>query len=241
MNGLKNLHKNNVSHNDLKPSNIIITNRGKAKIWGFYFTSKVSTVEYGCSNGYYSPQALLGKPRTKEDDMWSIGVIYLELLKKRIGIFMMQINGEIYYKRELRARYILENFYDIKIYDQDWIEDINYDYIINLIKEDNYNEFESKLKMNLLTDIDDSDKEIIKQLLELDPSKRMTAEQLLNSSAFQVFYHKLLEPEIDYNEINYNEIDYNRYLKNHNPVNLEKFKEYLEEIKKKFFGIVIFE
>jgi mitogen-activated protein kinase 15 len=94
--GLRILHKNNLSHNDLKPSNIIITDKGNAKIWGFHLTSKVSTIRYSGINGYYSPQALLGKPRTKEDDMWSVGVIYLELVKKRMGIFQIPINGPIY-------------------------------------------------------------------------------------------------------------------------------------------------
>ena len=234
--GLKILHKNNLSHNDLKPSNIIITAQGNAKIWGFHLTSKVSTIRYSGINGYYSPQALLGKSKTKEDDMWSVGVIYFELVKKRMGIFQIPINGPIYeYGKEI-LQYILENLYDIKLPYTEWNEDINYKYIINLINEGIYNKFESRLKKSLLTDVDDADKEIIMKLLELDPSKRMTAEQLLNSSTFQAFNNKLLEPEI-----NYNEIDYNRYFKNHKPENLDEFKEYLEEIKEKFFGIAIFE
>ena len=82
-------------------------------------------------------------------------------------------------------------------------------------------------------------------------SKKTTLQSMSTEDIF-----KSLMPLIDklYNEYDYievskddyynivlNEIDYNRYLKNHNPVNLEKFKEYLEEIKEKFFGIVIFE
>ena len=234
--GLRILHKNNLSHNDLKPSNIIITAQGNAKIWGFHLTSKVSTIRYSGTNGYNSPQALLGKLKTKEDDMWSVGVIYLELVKKIIGIFQIPINGPIYEYGKEMLQYILENFYDIKLPYTEWNEDINYKYIINLINEGIYNKFESRLKKSLLTDVDDADKEIIMKLLELDPSKRMTAEQLLNSSTFQAFNNKLLEPEI-----NYNEIDYNRYFKNHKPENLDEFKEYLEEIKEKFFGIAIFE
>jgi serine/threonine protein kinase len=232
--GLKILHKNNLSHNDIKLSNINISEVGKVKISGFISTAKVSTVKYGGTNGYLSPQALLGKSRTKEDDMWSAGVVYLELFKNIPGIFYVKINGDIYAKGKLKLQYILENFYDIKYHDQEWNENINYKEIINYINKGEYNEFESKLKTNLLTGIDDENKEIIKKLLEIDPDKRLTAEQFLNMPLFKNLGYKF-----ENSEINYSESDYKRYFENHKSENLEEFKKYLEEIKEKFFGLVI--
>ena len=236
VNGLEILHKNNLSHNDIKLSNINISEVGKVKISGFISTAKVSTVKYGGTNGYLSPQALLGKSRTKEDDMWSAGVVYLELFKNIPGIFYVKINGDIYVKGKLILQYILENFYDIKYHDQEWNENINYKDIINYINRGEYNEFESKLKTNLLTGIDDENKEIIKKLLEIDPDKRLTAEQFLNMPLFKNLGYKF-----ENSEINYSESDYKRYFENHKSENLEEFKKYLEEIKEKFFGLVIYD
>ena len=68
--GLKILHEKGLSHNDIKPGNIVITGRGKAKICDMGSTYKVSQKRYRVTNGYFSPKVLLEKNNTYKDDMW---------------------------------------------------------------------------------------------------------------------------------------------------------------------------
>jgi len=235
--GLKFLHEKNLSHNDIKPKNIIIPGKAKVKICDMGSTSKISTIKYGGTNGYLSPQALLGKVRTKEDDMWSVGVVFLELLKKETEIFKIKINENIK-KREMIneeiLKYLLEKFYDIKIPDYDWNNNINYNQIKNWIKQGSYDIFESKLKSNLLADINEEDRDLIENLLQINPAKRMNADNFLKLPLFEGLKIK------DF-EFNYSDDDYNKYFVVSEPKNFEDFKKYHEEIKEKFIGISIFD
>ena len=160
--GLKILHKNGLSHNDIKPSNIVVSDSLKAKICDMGSTNKDSKMLYSGTKGYYSPQALLGKPRTKEDDMWSIGVVYLELLGKFI------IKSEDYIEN---LKNLLKD-YNITLKDKKNDVDI-YDQVINYIKNNDYNSFEYELKSVLFININNEDKELIQKLLEIDPRKRL--------------------------------------------------------------------
>ena len=56
--GLKILHEKRLSHNDIKPGNIVITANGKAKICDMGSTYRVSQKSYQGNNGYFSPQVL---------------------------------------------------------------------------------------------------------------------------------------------------------------------------------------
>lgn len=235
--GLKFLHEKNLSHNDIKPKNIIIPGRAKVKICDMGSTSKISTIKYGGTNGYSSPQALLGKVRTKEDDMWSVGVVFLELLKKETGIFEIKINENIKEREMINEeilKYLLENFYDIKIPYYDWNNNINYNLIKNWIKQGSYDIFESKLKSNLLADINKEDRDLIENLLQINPAKRMNADNFLKLPLFEGLKIK------DF-EFNYSDDDYNKYFVVNKPKNFEDFKKYHEEIKEKFIGISIFD
>ena len=200
-------------------------------------TSKISTIKNGGTDGYLSPQALLGKVRTKEDDMWSVGVVFLELLKKETGIFQTKINENIKKKEIINEeilKYLLENFYDIRIPDNDWNNNINYNQIKNWIKQGSYDIFESKLKSNLLADINEEDRDLIENLLQINPAKRMNADNFLKSPLFEGLKIK------DF-EFNYSDDDYNKYFVVNKPKNFEDFKKYHEEIKEKFIGISIFD
>ena len=121
--GLKILHEKGLSHNDIKLGNIVISGTGKTKICDLGSTSKNETGRGG-TNGYLSPQAILGKNRTKEDDMYAVGIVFLELLNRKIGIFKVNNDED---KKDMAkkdmakkdmakkmAKKILENFYEIK-------------------------------------------------------------------------------------------------------------------------------
>ena len=237
--GLNYLHVKNISHNDIKLENIVLSKNVKAKICDMGSTEQVSRVRYGGTDGYLSPQALLGKERTKEDDMWSVGVIFLELLLKKPHIFFKEINEDLPKKEKLKEilKMILEEHYDIKISpssDADWNKNINYNLIINWVDKGKYNQFDSKLKSDLLKGIHDDDKEILEELLKIDPAKRISAEKFINKQIFHDLEYRLKD-----SPFHYSEYDYTKYFQNRRPNNFEEFKKYHEEIKEKFLGIPI--
>ena len=236
--GLKYLHDNNLSHNDIKPSNIIVESVLKIKICDMGSTDINSTKKYGGTNGYSSPNCLLGKKRTKEDDIWSVGVVFLELLKKQLGIFSLSNDQNkklnIIDDGPIILQYILKRFYDIRIGNGNWNENINYNIIINNIKNDNYDAFEYELNLNLdlFKDINDEDKTFIKNLLEINPAKRKTVQDLLKETIFENFW-------LENSEFDFKLEDYKDYL-SEGQINEETFKNHLQSIKEKFLGKEIF-
>jgi serine/threonine protein kinase len=226
--GLKILHEKNLSHNDIKPSNIVVSNSAKVKICDMGSTEKVYEISNGGTNGYLSPQALLGQLRTKEDDMWSVGVVFLELLKKKAGVFVIKNKGQQEILKDL-----LQNYYIIRLNVAQRNTDINDD-VIEYINIGNYASFEYELKLDsdLFSNINNEDKELIKKLLEINPIRRLKADELLNLPMFS---------SLDFidSQLNYSNTDYDRYLDGIIP-DRNIFLQYLEEIKEKFIGKELF-
>lgn len=226
--GLKILHEKNLSHNDIKPSNIVVSNSAKVKICDMGSTERVYEISNGGTNGYLSPQALLGQLRTKEDDMWSVGVVFLELLKKKAGVFVIKNKGHQEILKDL-----LRNYYIIRLNVAQRNTDINDD-VIEYINIGNYASFEYELKLDsdLFSNINNEDKELIKKLLEINPIRRLKADELLNLPMFS---------SLDFidSQLNYSNTDYDRYLDGIIP-DRNIFLQYLEEIKEKFIGKELF-
>ena len=243
--GLKFLHENDLSHNDLSLENILVDSFGNIKICGLSSTDKVGKLKGGKTNGYLSPSALLDFKRTKEDDIWAAGVIFLELSLKKCGIF-------IFNERETnnKLKKILIKFYNIRIGQNNWNEGINYDIIIEYIKNEQYNAFEAELKQDIFIEINKNNindikrvkesEKLIRAMLEINPNKRPKLEavndNILNSSLFDDLEFSSQDSIIDYKED-----DYNKYFNNGEKINKSKFIEYLEDIKEKFIGHTIFE
>ena len=112
--GLKVLHDKGLSHNDIKPGNIVIQGQGKVKICDLGSTDKASQKRCG-TNGYFSPQVLLKEYNTEKDDMWSLGIVFLELIKKQTEIFALKIDQEVEDIRRTRLQYILTKLYDNRL------------------------------------------------------------------------------------------------------------------------------
>ena len=234
--GLKILHDKGLLHNDIKPDNIVISGQGKTKICDMGNTDKESNLKFAGTNGYFSPQVLMGKEMTKKDDMWSLGVIYLELFYKKTGIFYYETAETIEKAGPIILEYILKKFYNIKQFDLE-VNSVNTEYqmICNQIKENNFTEFEYELKSKLLQvdGLNNEDKELIKKLLELNPEKRMNVDDFINSPMFHKYNYKFVNSEIYFKEV-----DYARYLGNCE--NFETFDKYIKEIKQKINGVTIF-
>jgi serine/threonine-protein kinase ULK/ATG1 len=87
MNGAKYLHKNGIIHRDLKPANILLKN-GACKLSDFGFAKSLNSEEAVMKSIvgtplYMSPQILKKGKYTTKSDLWSIGLIYYEMLHGR--------------------------------------------------------------------------------------------------------------------------------------------------------------
>ena len=97
------LHGKMIMHRDIKPDNILIDSENRLKLADFGLAKKASFLQRRKSNAivslwYRAPEIILGS----EDyflgvDMWSIGCIFAELMRKR-PIFMCNSEEEVLVK-----------------------------------------------------------------------------------------------------------------------------------------------
>jgi serine/threonine protein kinase len=75
------LHKNNMSHGDIKPSNIVVQPNNKTTLIDYgslFFTSHLPIQNQRCTTYYISPEELATKLPTPSNDIWSFGVSLFE-------------------------------------------------------------------------------------------------------------------------------------------------------------------
>ncbi len=88
--GLSKAHGQGIIHRDVKPANIIITDDGVVKIVDFgvakFMSQKGSTAPGSVigTPGYMSPEQARGKDVDHRTDVWSIGIIFFEMLTSQL-------------------------------------------------------------------------------------------------------------------------------------------------------------
>ena len=173
--GLYILHSNNIIHNDIKPSNILIDKDYKIKIADFgsaiYKNININDISCSYTRAYAPPEILNGFDRDQKSDMWSLGVMIVEVC----------LETQLFNNNDSRSQIlkcILSKF-DINK------ESLNEEEINNLIYNDdthkfNIDEFKSKIKD--IQKIDDDLIDLIGHLFVLNPNKRFTAKEVLMSN-----------------------------------------------------------
>jgi serine/threonine protein kinase len=209
--GLHFLHSNNIIHNDIKPSNILIDENGHISISDFGAISSEGEDIEEYTRCYASPEFLIGQNYKSNEkyDMWSFGITIIELfLKKR---YFKNKNND-----EDQLNLIKEKFginEDIPTWEFSYIIKGNFNYELKLTEE------ETKIINNKEAI------ELIKNLLTLNPNKRYSAKQVLESNYLKSYYLKQNEENStkidnfkiinDYNDLP-NELNENEIITNFN-------------------------
>ncbi|MCO5095090.1 MAG: protein kinase [Xanthomonadaceae bacterium] len=117
--GLATAHDRGVIHRDIKPGNLMLSDRGQVKIadFGIALATKdvskklTTTGEFVGTPGYLSPEVCLGKPIDQRSDIFSLGIVMFEMLSGRtpfsdespLGLMLEVVKAEIPNIQELNG------------------------------------------------------------------------------------------------------------------------------------------
>jgi len=89
--GLQSAHEQGLIHRDIKPGNLMLTQKGSVKVTDFGIALAAGTGERLTGTGgiigtpgYLSPEACLGEPLDARTDIFALGVVFYEMLTGRL-------------------------------------------------------------------------------------------------------------------------------------------------------------
>ena len=215
--GLYILHSNNIIHNDIKPSNILIDQKGGVTICDFGSAAFKEEDSFSYTRYYAAPEFLddVNIKRDEKSDMWALGVILVELYLKQ-NCYFKDINNEDK-SNDSQLKYILKK------------SGINENIEKSLIKEliNSNNSKKIIFKLEEVQKIDDQDAiDLLQHLLCLNPKERYTAEQVLKSKYLDLPILKSID-SFEINKIEEEKI-YNKIFK---LTDKEQFKIIITELR----------
>jgi mitogen-activated protein kinase 15 len=173
---LKYMHSAQILHRDLKPSNLLLNSECHVKVADFGLARSLDTkdpdtipllTDYVATRWYRAPEILLGSNKyTKGVDMWSMGCILAELLLGKPVFPGTSTLNQLDRVMELIGRPT-----------QDDIEAIDCP-LANTMLESLPPTKPKRLRDMFPTASDDA-LDLLKNLMQFNPSKRLTAEQAL--------------------------------------------------------------
>ena len=206
--GLYILHSNQIIHNDIKPSNILIDEIGGITICDFGSAAYKNKESDSYTRYYSSPEFLsnTNKIRDEKSDMWSLGVIMVELFLKKNRFFKCD-DEEKTIENQLKG-----------IFSKLGIENIKPEEISNIIEDDNNYEKYKLKNEEIIKNIPDKDAiDLITNLLVINPKKRYTSKEVLNSK--YLLDYKDTDPldakvqeNLIYEKLNDSFIDVNKFI-----------------------------
>src|SRR5690606_38476996 len=87
---IQHAHANNIIHRDIKPQNILMDHYGNVKVTDFGIAVALSATALTQTNSilgsvhYLSPEQARGGMATKKSDIYSLGIVFFELLTGRL-------------------------------------------------------------------------------------------------------------------------------------------------------------
>ncbi|MDQ5884078.1 MAG: mitogen-activated protein kinase 7/14 [Pseudomonadota bacterium] len=189
--GIEHIHSAKLVHRDLKPSNILVNRDCHIKICDFGLARAIVDCEttqgaqaennltnYVVTRWYRSPEVILISPRGGEapTDIWSIGCILAELLLGR-PVFPGHNQKEV-----LSLIFKLMGF--PRLEENTWLDDCK-----NKLKLKSTTNGEGEFP-KIFETLDMGFFILLRQLLEFNPFKRISAEQALKNAIFREFDKK---------------------------------------------------
>ncbi|SBO19514.1 mitogen-activated protein kinase 1, putative [Plasmodium knowlesi strain H] len=189
---LKYIHSGMLLHRDIKPSNILLNSECHIKVGDFGLARSISTelsenkipvlTDYVATRWYRAPEILLGSTNYTEGvDMWSLGCIMAELLLGRPLFRGNSTMNQLEKIIQLIGKPTKKDMEDIKSPFTDTIISSFVD-----IKRKNFSDIFSKASVEAL--------DLLKQLLQFNPTKRISAENALKHKYVEQFHSIIDEP-----------------------------------------------
>lgn len=168
--GLKELHDNYILHRDLKPNNLLITEGGKLKVADFGLCRKITEAmtPSAVTRWYRAPEMLLGIGQYSfSGDIWSVGVIMAEMFI-RAPFFAAETDIQ---QLECICR-VLGTPKNFDLFDEKTVS----------FKLKHFPPVDLK---NIFTAVSDDAIDLLKNMLQFDPRKRISVNDALNHVYFR--------------------------------------------------------